>query len=321
MTLSFPKILARTAQAIHARCIRTYAHTLRGAERLFGPGILPWMVAPVVGCTLLRRFSDYPQFRRLRASRPVPFWKGVSPFRHFVRMFRNWEGSIATIFFYDRMQSPAWRRNFRVIGTPPHRLPDWERRPVVLAFMHVGGFAVPRYWLRAQGVAAANFVGGYFPSHFYYTEKFRDAADRAYGFQDIPHGFIGSNSLRQAIQFLRPKRALLVALEQRYFSKPTQPYHVSGSTICLSDGAFRLAAATNAILLPVTVYQTGTCRFEIKFGQPVPDDLIKNHDVANGNQHLLVELWRDLEEDPSAMTWTTLEALAPDKIAYRQWWP
>jgi hypothetical protein len=297
-----------------------YFQTLRGAERVFGAGILIWMIAPEIILTCLERLKDYAQFRRLRAALPASFWKGLPALHHFVRMFCVWTTSLTVTLFYDRLNTPAWQKRITIRGTPPQSLPEWETRPVVIAFLHTGGFPILRYWLRAQRISAASYLGT-LPRSFRHGGKFRDEADRVYGLSEVPHIFSGGKSLKEALRFLKPGCALMVALEERDFQEPHGSYSINGVSIGLNDVALRIARLAEAILIPAAVQATGPFQFEIKFGRPVPTNLMEEDAMTASNFHLLQELWPDLQQDPSAMTWTTLEALSPELRRPRGMWP
>jgi hypothetical protein len=309
------KLFSSLLHAVHT----AYFQTLRGAERLFGPGILFWMLAPEILLTGVGRCKDYGHLQKLRARLPSTFHKG-SDLAHFRRMFRGWTTGRTVTLFYDRLNSRAWKKRITVRGIPPHLLPEWGRQPVVVAFLHTGAFPLLRYWLRAQRIPVATYVGG-LPRSFRYGQKFRDRGDLAYGLSDTPHVFSGGKSLRDALRFLKPGHSLLVALEERDFGKPPDAYSLNEISICLNQVAFRIACLANAVLMPAAVRQRGLCHFEITFGRPVPAAMMNEEGLATSNLHLLRELWRDLEDDASALTWTTLEALSPDLITKRGTWP
>src|ERR1700677_362304 len=155
-----------------------YFRLLRSAERIFGPEILSWMVALEILWTRFERRKDYPQFQKLRAALPNTFWKGRTDASHFVEMFRVWITCLTVTIFYDRLTSPAWEKRFTVAGTPPHLRPEWGKQPVVLAFLHTGGFPILRYWLRTHGIAAALYLGTTTRS-FRHSQNLREKADRA----------------------------------------------------------------------------------------------------------------------------------------------
>jgi hypothetical protein len=289
-------------------------------ERLFGPAIVFPLITPEIVLTCLRNFKDLPQLRRLREPLPVSFRKDISDLGHFLRMFRVWISSLAIALFYDRLDSPAWRRRIAVRGNPPNRLPGWDRQPVVVAFFHTGGFPILRYWLRAHGVPAALYLNT-LPRVARHAQKLRDHADQTLGLTGIPHHFSGGESLREAVRFLQPGRTLLIALEERDFRKPPELYTVNGLSIGLNRVAFRLALLSGALLMAAAVRECGPCRFEITFSPPVPARLMHDDGLVPANQYLLGQLGPGMENDPASLTWTTLEAISPHLIRKRGTWP
>ena len=205
-------------------------------------------------------------------------------------------------------------------GTLPHALPEWGERPVILAFLHTGGFGLVGYWLRSQGIPCASLVDGLPPilmqeDHW----KIAVVGDLRYGLKGVPHLFHRGERLRKAIRFLKPGHALTVALDGAELT--SDRYDAGVFPILVQKGACRIAAQTNAIVIPVSVRRTAVCRFEIRFGNPVPDELIQREDFTGATQYLISELWPDLKENPSDLNWTTLEALAPTLKVKRMEWP
>jgi hypothetical protein len=86
-------------------------------------------------------------------------------------------------------------------------------------------------------------------------------------------------------------------------------FQVRGREISLSQGVVHLAESSRAILVPVSVLPQGTCRFEIRFGVPVPDALIDKRNSRPAIQFMLDQLWGEIQEDPSLMGWSTLLTL------------
>jgi lauroyl/myristoyl acyltransferase len=228
-------------------------------------------------------------------------------------MFYAWLISLAVSIFYDRLTSPRWQKRMPFTGNIS--LMTEGKQPVIIVFLHTGGYPVLRYWLRAKSLPAALYLTmNVRLSRF--TQEIWARADLAYGLQDVPHLFFRKGSLRKAVEFLKPGRVLLIALEERNFSATRKAYPFGEGHICLNDLAVRMALLTNAVLLPVTVKLKGFCRFQIDFKEPVPSALL-NEGVDSVNLYLARQFWPDVVENPLSMTWATLEAIAPDAIGPR----
>jgi len=197
-------------------------------------------------------------------------------------------------------------------------LPEWGKRPMVLAFLHTGQFGLIRFWMRAQGVPTASLIAG-LPHFADVLDDILEIGDRRYGLTGVPQTFYASRALRDSIRYLTPGHVLTIALD----GDGSSPYqHSAGEfPIEVKEGACRIAARTNAMVIPTSVKRTAPCCFEMRFGQPVPDELIRQKDSSAATQYLVSELWKDLEKDPEQLNWTTMEALAPTLKEKRNWWP
>jgi len=294
---------------------------VRWVERFLGPPFVFWALLPWISWEVLRRRKDLRYFRELRHTLPRSFWKGQGSLRHFLRMIIRWQGVLSTCLLYDRLGSARWRKRIRFEGVPPDQLSEFQQRPAVLVFFHTGGFPIIRYWLRSRGIPAATFAGGQ-PSPLGRSRAHRvfEAGDRIYGLKGMAH-VLTPASLRQTVQFLAPGRALVVALDGIATPGPLLPYSIDQQTIHVKDGAFRLAARSNAILMPVMVKHTGFLRYVIRFGEVVPDEFLQDPEPHRAHQALIEQLWKPIREDPCLLTWSTLESLAPEKRRYRTGWP
>jgi lauroyl/myristoyl acyltransferase len=294
--------------------------TYRAVECIGGAAVIPWLLVPFIGRDLVKRRRDYPQFVRLRNALPPDFWKGIGPRRHYFKMIRDWNELLGAALVYHRWGLPYWQKRFQVRGTPPYALPEWGKRPMILAFLHTGPFGLVRYWLRSRGIPCASLVDGLPPillreDHW----KILAAGDLRYGLKGVPQLFRRGERLRDAIRFLKPGHALTIALDGAELT--SDRYDAGGLPILVQKGACRIAAQANAVVIPVSVRRTTACRFEIRFGKPVPDELIQKEDFAGATQYLISELWSELKENPGDLNWTTLEALAPALKVKRMEWP
>jgi lauroyl/myristoyl acyltransferase len=291
-------------------------------EWLMGPIAVAWLAWPAILLDWINRRRDYAQFVRLRGGLPSAFWKGLAPARHYFQMVRTWQEVIGVSFTYHRWGLPRWQRRFRVTGTPPQQLPEWGQRPVILAFLHTSSFALVHYWMRSQGVPAAILLMGV-PAEAKNTlyKKNLEKGDARFGVEGIPLNFHAMKEIREAIRFLQPGRVLVVALDGVRGTKETYPYHAGPFPIRVKEGACRIGAQTNAIIVPVEFTRVGACRYDVRFGKPVPDELIRSDNFNAATQHLVSELWPEIEKKPGILNWTTLEALVPALKAKRIGWP
>jgi len=299
-----------------------FIYFLFGLEQVFGIGAIRLVSTLVTRGDMINRNRDFPQFVRLRNALGDKFWKGSNPYQHYYKMVRNWHEGAIVALFYHRLGLPRWKKRFQVVGPLPQSHPEWGKRPVIFTFLHTGPYGLLSFWLRAQGIAVASLAGG-FPLIIdnRHHKKAVVIGNRRFGLENVPHVFNRYRAMRDGIRFLTPGRALVIALDGGRIGDDGEPCNADGFPILVKQGAVRIAARTNAILIPISVRRTSFCRFEIHFRAPVPDELIQKHDTTKANQHIVSELWPDIKDDPTDLNWTTLEELAPSLRAFRVGWP
>jgi hypothetical protein len=293
---------------------RSMITAVRAADRVGGPRALPFVLLPWIAVDVMRRAQDYNHFYRLRSSLPRSFWRGTGPLKHYLRMITHWQKSMAMCVLADRSYELRWQRRVKVYGTPPYEPKEWRERPVIIACLHTGAFAFLRHWLRTRGLIVATLVKTR-PRIIRIYEEERER-ERSAGRQ--PPNFIDVMNLRAALRFLTPGRILTVAIE----AQPESHAHtvMMGAPLRVGDGAARLARLAGATLLPVSLWITSG--IDIRFGAPVPREIIDSGDIQAVNDFLAQELWTDLVRDPCAIGWTTLEAYAPENLLRpRTRWP
>jgi lauroyl/myristoyl acyltransferase len=299
-----------------------FFRVFHATEMVLGPRVCELWALPFAWMDNHRRRKDYPQFLRLREALPAEFWKGLTPLRHHRDMIWNWEITGGAIFHYHRLGLPYWQKRFHVRGTPPWELPEWGARPVVLAFLHTGAFALIPFWVRSRGIPAAFVLGGL--PYMLNNEAFKNmrrAGDYRYGVEDVPLTFPRRGpGLRDAIRFLAPGRVLAMALDGGRMSAEFDAYDAGGFSFYAKQGASRIAAQTDSILMPVAIRCRDGVEFDVRFGRSVPNELLQKHDYAAATQHLITELWTDLRENPGEISWTTLEGISPDLKVQRTGW-
>jgi lauroyl/myristoyl acyltransferase len=299
-----------------------FFRALHATELIFGPWVFRILAWPFALRDSFRRRKDYGQFLRLRQAVPDEFWKGLTPALHHWKMIWRWQLTGAAILHYHRLGLPYWQRRFHIQGTPPWELPEWGKRPFVVAFLHTGAFPLIPFWLRSRGIPAAFVLGGLpFILDNEAFQSMRQAGDHRYGVEGIPLTFQRRGpAVRDAFRFLAPGRILAMALDGGRLSAEFDAYETGVFPFYAKQGACRIAAQTNAVIMPIALRCTDTVKFEVRFGQPVPDEILLRHDYAAATQHLVTELWNDLKENPDEISWTTLEGISPALRAKRTGW-
>lgn len=320
---SSPVAIHRGGRArLKALCYKVFYRIFFAVERLGGARIMPLLMAPHTLFNMVKRRREYALFVEFRNVMPPKFWKGIGPKEHYLKMIRVWYEFMGMAIAYPRLGQPYWQERVKVVGEPPFDSPEWKSRPIILTFLHTGAFGIIRFWMRARGFRTASLLGD--TPTIMHNEIFRpylEAGDKEYSIEGVPQLFKYEGGIREAIRFLKPGNFLTIALDGGKRGAESDRHDAGGYPIFVKKGACRIAAQTNAIVLPVGVRRTSSYRYEVKFGKPVPDELLQKGDFVAATQHLVSELWPDLAEDPSDLNWTTLEALAPKLQTNRIGWP
>jgi lauroyl/myristoyl acyltransferase len=205
----------------------------------------------------------------------------------------------------DRLKEARWQRRCRCTGRKQFEQLCVQDRPVILAVLHFGPLLVLRYWLRAHGWAAA-FLSDLLLSCGDYVQRL---SDQATGLGAIPHTF-DVKRLKPVYQFLRPSRILIIAVDGahgRHCEVAADDW-----SLRMAPGALRLAARTNAIMVPCLVGAERPLRLSIHFGDPVPDDWVADptrHPAAC--VHLLREFLPLLRAQPEQCHFVLLSQMRP----------
>ena len=293
-------------------CYQSFYRLFYSAERVLGVWVIFLFLRPIALIDLARRWKQLPQFDRLRRVAPKSFWQGLSSGTHYRKMIFDWHESMGVSLLYGRMGAPYWRKRVTVRGKMPFDTPGWEKRPIIIAQMHVGGYALIRTWLRSHGIKASLYVGGMPPILDQPAFLKREAeVDRAYGLEDIPGWFRTSHSLREILRFLKPGNVLVMALDGGNVSPDSDRQETGDFPIFVKKGVCRIGAQVNALVYPASFKRLGPCRYEARFGQPVPDELLHKDDLTEATHHLVKELWRDIRADPDDLLWSALESFPP----------
>jgi lauroyl/myristoyl acyltransferase len=171
-----------------------------------------------------------------------------------------------------------------------------DGRPVVVVVLHFGPLAVLRFWMRARGIPVAALMwrnSERRPLYRRYLDRICDEAGRLPG---LPHVF-SLDQLKEAIQFLQPRRVVIVAAE----GVGARHVLVKGDDYCfrMATGALRLAARAYASVMPCSIRADRLLGFTIHFGEPIPTAWISDkREYLTACHHLWHEFLPLLRDQP-----------------------
>jgi Bacterial lipid A biosynthesis acyltransferase len=269
---------------------------LRACERLLPTSVLDFLLWPVAAASDL---LDFRSRKLLTSWRRIP--KSWHPNRW--RFIYGWP---------DRLCAPEWLKRCRLEGQTHLVTSRNNDRPIVLASLHFGPYETFPYWLRAHGVATTMIRGLAAP------EALKSLSDYQYSLSppaDVPV-FLSAKELAplprfsHIRQFLGPGRRLLVMVDVDRGMQFHLPFQ--DRSFRMASGAIRLAAMANAELIPCLIRETGSWRFAIWFGTPVPREYLDNSlDLQSVGAHLLNEFSKLITRYPEQCRARLLSALEP----------
>ena len=282
---------------------RIVFHGARTMERLFPPPILRCVFFPIAMALALRdlsrrRWLEIP-FCKLppnwSVNRTLPLLFNIRSQFHLTRLMANWP---------DRFSEPHWCSRFKIEGMEFLEQAMREKRPVILVSAHFGPLFLLRYFLRAMGWPAATFIGGPASSR----PDVRRDKDRLAHFPGLPHVFGPDQSLRDVHRFLQQGNILLMA-----FDVPTgERIEVACDEVKVrfATGSIRLAASTNARLIPCIISECDPWKFIIRLGQPVPSAMLSPcPDREGAARHIAKECFQSIKASPAECGHELLDAL------------
>ena len=244
------------------------------------------------------------------------FWGDLTVKQHYYTMLHTWYATLCVPILYDLLDREDMAKHFQIMGKKPQDYP--RDRPLIVVFLHAGGFGIIRALERSRGMAAASY--GALPKIVTKLEKVFRRGDHRYQLEGIPH-YLMPGAPRELVKFVKPGRMLCIAADG-LFDQWTQAIDSGGVPLHLNDGAVKLAIQSGAVLIPVWVDQKGAFDFHISYGDAVPDSLLQRKDeTAPALEYLARQFWQHAKASPEALTWTTLGAIAPEKKVERERWP
>jgi lauroyl/myristoyl acyltransferase len=211
----------------------------------------------------------------------------------------------------DRLCTARWLSRCRLEGGRDLIGSREGDRGVVLASLHFGPFEVMPYWLRAHGIVTTSVRTAA-------PESLKSLTSYQYALSppaDVPV-FISSEDLTPMPRFahvrkiLGPGRRLLVMIDPARGLQVNVPFE--DRLFRMATGAIRLAAMTDAELIPCLIAETATWKFAIHFGTPVPRHYLGNSpDMQAIGAHLLNEFSKVVTRYPEQCKMRLLRAMWP----------
>jgi lauroyl/myristoyl acyltransferase len=189
-------------------------------------------------------------------------------------------------------------------------------RPVILLSLHFGPPFLLTTLLRAQGLPAAIVAFSGMTSSTAYRRWFEKGPDRAAGLENVSR-IIETGCIGEMYDHLAANRILIIDIDAgggRHLATP----HADGCGFIMSTGALKLAALTNAIVLPCLVTSAPFFGWTIHLGEPIPA-------ISSGDEeqrmaackHVLREFLPVLRNAPEECSSHLLERLVMSPIEAR----
>lgn len=264
---------------------------VRLAERSLPQRVLNgllWLVAPAWGVVQINKtWSAVASWERLSTVERSPgrariwFWQAIAS--HHARF---------VYLFPERLPERRWIRRCRLTGPTDPLQMHGEGRRIVFASLHFGPFETLPYWLRAQGLPVTTLVGRAAPRQRLKQRQYSLTPPAGLPVV-LPVTEMGG--IRLAVSQLQHLLVLMDVDRGRQIELP-----VDRLIFRLATGAIRIAAMTEAELVPCLTAVAPGWRFSIHFGTPVPARLLgPAPDIAGAASHLLNELLPFMRKHPA----------------------
>ena len=284
-------------------------YLLRLCERLFPTSVLSLLLWPPAAAW------DLVQVRKRKL---VTYWRRfpeswhARPGRFFLRQSLGLSHEELIYMWPDRLCTARWRRRCRLEGGSDLIGTREGDRGVVLASVHFGPYETLPYWLRAHGIVTMMIRGLPPPDTLKGLTSYQYALSPPAG---LPV-FLSANELAPLPRFahirqiLGPGRRLLVMVDVDRGLQFHVPFE--NRSFRMATGAIRLAAMADAELIPCLIRSTGSWKFAIHFGNPVPRRYLGNSpDMQAVGAHLLREFSKVITRYPEQCRWRLLSAMSP----------
>lgn len=272
-------------------CLWVGFFLVRFAERILPLRILSfllWPAAAIWGTIEFRkRRRAIAAWRRLADVMPGPsrvkvwFWHAIGA--HHAR---------CAYLFPDRLGEPRWLRRCDVSGATDLTELQQSKGRIVFASLHFAAFDTLPYLLRAHGLPVTTLVGRTASRH-----RLKECQYALSPPADLPVVLSVSEmvNLRQALAGVRHLLVMMDVDRGRQIELAWE-----GAVYRLATGAIRIAAASDAELIPCLTTVEPGWKFRLHFGKPVPRCYL--HPVPNleaAALHLLRELLTIVRQAPA----------------------
>jgi lauroyl/myristoyl acyltransferase len=210
----------------------------------------------------------------------------------------------------DRLCKTRWLNRCRLEGRSDLIRPGRGDRAVVLASLHFGPFETLPYWLRAHGIVTT-MIRGPIPDSLGRLTSYQHSLSPP---SDVPvFRFVSElaplPTFSRIDQLLSPGRHVLVTVDVNRGIQFCVPFE--DRLFRMATGAIRLAAMADAELIPCLICDTGSWRFAIHFGDPVPGAYLRDPpDLQAAGTHLLEEFSKVITRYPAQCRPRLLSALS-----------
>jgi len=279
---------------------------VRLCERLFPPSVLSVLLWPLAALWDVARVGlrkPWSHWHRFPQS-----WR-PSRWRFILKQSFGLYHPQLLYMWPDRLSNTRWLNRCRLEGEKNLTAANDIDRAVVLASLHFGPFEVLPYWLRAHGITATSLrtrPSEALQSLTNYQYSLSPPADKpVFVFVE---DLIPIPRFAHVRQILEPGRTLVVMLDPARGLQVDVPFE--DRLFRMATGAIRLAAMANARLVPCLITETGSWKFTIHFGTPVPQHYLgKSPDMQTIGSHLLQEFSKVITRYPEQCKMRCLRAM------------
>ncbi len=203
----------------------------------------------------------------------------------------------------DQLPRARWIKRCRLQGNFGLEEFRTSQRPIVFISMHFGPFELLAYWLRAHGIPVSTLVGRPISANLAKLGSLSAPAD-------VPLA-LAVNDMRRIREAVGGKGRVLIFGDVDRGRQIQVPFE--GHSFRMATGPIRIAAMTEAELIPCLIVEAVPWEFVIHFGSPVPQRYLGRHpNVRAAARHLLTELLPVVNRYPDQSRHRFLSCITPE---------